>query len=171
MEPAAGGRLVRAREPVFCLLPADASLPPCDARLAELHRLWQAIRPAPGLLPGRQHFDPVATPQLLRWMFLVQVEREGLRFRYRLVGTEHVFALGRDVTGEWLDVAHHAFATSSAHPQFIAVVAGQTAYYQGPPTYFVDKEHIRIERLLLPLARAGRTLDMVLGLTVFSGWR
>jgi hypothetical protein len=164
-----GERILRAREPLFQLWSPDAALPLCDARVAELHQLWQNIRPGPGLLPGRQHFDPLSVPKLLRWMYLVEIEPELLRFRYRLLGTEHVFALGRDVTGEWLDEAHPAFAASPAYPQFLATASGQLAFYRGPPTYYFERDHLEIERLLLPLARDGRKIDMVLGITVFSG--
>lgn len=169
MQHRLGERAGRARNPVFRLLSPDDVLPPYDARIAELHRLWQTIRPAPGLLPGRQHFDPLAVPKLLRWMYLVEIEPAPMRFRYRLLGTEHVFALGRDVTGEWLDEAHPAFASSPAYPQFLATAAGQLAYYCGPPTYYFERDHLLIERLLLPLARDGRKVDMVLGVTVFVG--
>ncbi len=35
------------------------SLPPdADGRLHRLYAYWNAIRPAPDVLPGRQHFDP-----------------------------------------------------------------------------------------------------------------
>ena len=164
-----GERTALARDPVFHLLSPEAALPPCDLRVGELHRLWSGIRPGPDLLPGRQHFDPLSVPKLLRWMYLIEIERQPMRFRYRLLGTEHVFALGRDVTGEWLDVAHEAFAGSPAYPQFLATAAGQIAYYRGPPTYYFEREHLVIERLLLPLARDGATVDMVLGVTVFCG--
>ncbi len=33
--------------------------------IIDIHAYWQSIRPAPELLPGRQHFDPVAIPRLL----------------------------------------------------------------------------------------------------------
>jgi len=144
-------------------LPADS-----DSRVVELHRYWRAIRPAQERLPGRQHFDPVAVPQLLRWLWLVDVTRDPLRFRYRLVGSEHVAALGRDATGEWLDEAHPAFPSSSAHPAFLAAAEGaEIAHYRGPPVYFVRKDFLSIERLILPLARDGVLPNILLGITVF----
>jgi hypothetical protein len=169
MQHRVGERAGRGRDPIFQLLSPEDPLPPCDARLVELHRLWQDIRPGQGVLPGRQHFDPLSVPKLLRWIYLVEIERERPRFRYRLLGTEHVFALGRDVTGEWLDEAHPAFASSPAYPQFLATADGQIAYYRGPPTYYFERDHLAIERMLMPLARDGKTVDMVLGVTVFSG--
>ena len=161
----------RGQYPVFRLLSPDAALPPCDERIAELLRVWRAIRPSADLLPGRQHFDPLAVPKLLRWILLVEVARAPLRFRYRLVGSEHVTAMGRNATGEWLDAAHPAFAVSTAYPQYRAAADGQVAYYRGPPTYVMEKDYIEIERLLTPLARDGKNVDMLLTMTVFAGWR
>jgi len=148
----------------------DAELPlDSDPRVAQLHRYWLAIRPASDRLPGRQHFDPVAIPRLLRWLWLVDIVRDPLRFRYRLVGTEHVMAFGRDTTGEWLDEAHPTFVTSSAYPGFVAAAGGAaTSHYRGRPVYFVRKDFLSIERLILPLARNGWLPDIILGITVFT---
>ena len=150
--------------------PLDAELPPgSDPRVAQLHRYWLGIRPAPDRLAGRQHFDPVAVPQLLRWLWLVDIERDPLRFRYRLVGSEHVAAFGRDATGEWLDETHPSFLDSSAYPAFVAAASGaEISHYRGRPVYFVRKDFLSIERLILPLARNGRQPDILLGITVFA---
>ena len=39
-------------------------------------------------------------------MWMLDVHRDPLRYRYRLCGTEMVRSLGREVTGIWLDEAH-----------------------------------------------------------------
>ena len=152
-----------------CLVfPVDADLPPCDSRVAELHSYWRGISPAPGVLPGRQHFDPLAVPRLLPWLFLIDVARDPLRFKYRLIGTVHVDATGGwNATGLWLDQVHPRFVGSTAFPQFCAVAEGGSfAYYSGLPTYVIKKDYVSIERLLMPLARNGRDVDMLLGITV-----
>lgn len=149
--------------------PHSLTLPPCDGRIAELFDYWLSIAPAPGLLPGRQHFDPVQLPRLLRWIWLVEFEHQPLRFRYRLVGTEHVAALGRDATGQWLDDAHPHFTISSAYQQFVAAAErSEPGYYHGEPVYYLRRDWMTIERLILPLARNGRDTDLLLGLTVFN---
>src|SRR5690348_8213244 len=43
----------------------------CDHRLRELYEYWRSRHPAEGVLPGRQHFDPVDVPKLLPWIWLV----------------------------------------------------------------------------------------------------
>ncbi|HUN49684.1 MAG TPA: PAS domain-containing protein [Candidatus Sulfotelmatobacter sp.] len=151
------------------ILPAGADLPACDHRLVRLHRYWQSIRPAPEALPGRQHFDPAAVRDLLALIWLIDVHRAPLRFKYRLVGTVHVDAEGRNPTGLWLDEAHQRFAASSAYPQFVAAATeGRIAFYRGPPAYVIKKDYIAIERLILPLAADGREVDVLLGITVLN---
>ena len=149
-------------------LALDVGLPPCDERIAELYGYWQSIHPAKGRLPGRQHFDPVDVPQLLPWIWLIEFQRHPLRLKYRLAGTEHVLALGRDPTGYWLDEVHPRFAMSSGYPQFVAAIArAEIGFHKGSAVYYQGRERKRVERLILPLARNGRDVDMLLGLTVF----
>src|SRR5271165_4367368 len=67
---------------------------------------WRSLHPATGL-PGRQHLDPFEIPRrLLSGIWLLDVQREPFRLRYRLAGTAIVRAIGREVTGQWLDDAH-----------------------------------------------------------------
>lgn len=137
-----------------------------DSRLVALKRYWQAIHPPNGL-PGRQHFDPLAVPSLLPWLILVDVARDPLRFRYRLIGTAHVDSLGFNPTGRWFDEAHPNFGETSACREFVAVVErGEPAYYRGPLTFVTTKAYLEIERLTLPLARDGKTIDMLLCIAV-----
>jgi hypothetical protein len=149
-------------------LPAEVGLPPCDERIVELYRYWLGIHPARGLIPGRQHFDPVDVPRLLPWMWLIEFQRHPLRFKYRLVGTEHVQALGRDPTSAWLDEVHPRFTTSSGYRQFVTAVGrGEMGFHRGASVYYKNRAMANIERLILPLARTGYDVDMLLGLTMF----
>jgi hypothetical protein len=59
----------------------------------------------PGRLFGRQHIAPEQMVPMLSRMWLADVHRDPLRFRYRLYGTALVSSLHREVTGQWLDEA------------------------------------------------------------------
>jgi len=145
------------------VLPED-----CDWRIRRLYDYWRSVHPASGGLPGRQHIDPAAFPELLPWLWLVDVERQPLRFRYRLVGTEQVQAMEADLTGRYLDEAHPVFRTSVTYPQYIAAAErGEVGYYRGPPAFHITKKHVAIERVLLPLARDAHQVDILLALTVY----
>jgi hypothetical protein len=151
------------------VLPPEAALPSCDERLQELYSYWISIHPARGVLPGRQHVDPAAIPRLLPWIWLLDFQRAPLRFKYRLVGTEHVKALGRDATGEWLDEAHPHYKSSASPLQLAqAVNKAEVGFLRGPAVNYAKKEWMAIERIVLPLARNGIEVDMLLGMTLFG---
>jgi PAS domain len=140
-----------------------------DARVGQLYEHWLGLRPGPGVLPGRQHLDPVSLPvSLLPFLWLADVERTPLRFRYRLLGTEHVRVLGRDYTGHWIDEAHPNFVRSAAYGQFVAAAArGEVGYRCGNTLIILPKDYRSMERLILPLARDGREVDMLLAISVY----
>jgi hypothetical protein len=149
-------------------MPPEAALPPCDERIVDLYRYWLSIHPARGVLPGRQHLDPVAVPKLLPWLWLIEFERDPLRFRYRLMGTEQVVALGRDGTGKWLDEVHPGFAASSALPQFVAAIErSEVGFHKGAAINARERSWMSVERLVLPMAKNGRDVDLLLGISVF----
>jgi hypothetical protein len=155
--------------PVACTLSPGAELPPCGDKLLALYRYWLAIRPAPDLVPGRQHFDPVAVPQLLSALWMLDVQRAPLRFKYRLLGTDHVAAMDGDMTGRWLDELFPEFTAEPNYSQCVATVEErQVCFYKGRPLYHVRKEYLAMERLMLPLARNGRDVDVLLAITVYD---
>jgi len=154
---------------VAALIVPGADLPPCDKRISELYRYWRSIRPTVERLPGRQHFQPTDIPRLLKWIWLVDVQHAPLRFKYRLVGTAHVDAADSNPTGRWYDEVHPRFHQSTAYPQFVAAVERtQVAFYRGPPVYVIEQQYKTIERLILPMAQDGGTVDMLLGITVLD---
>ncbi len=148
---------------------AEPPLPDdCDARLRRLYDYWRSVHPPSGRLPGRQDVDPAALPDLLPWLWIVDVVRQPLRFRYRLVGTEQVRAMERDFTGRFLDEVHPRFLGSATYPQYVAAAEdAEIGYFRGPPAFHISKDYVAIERLILPLARDGRTVDMLLAITIY----
>lgn len=144
--------------------------------LRQFFGYWLAIRPAQGLLPGRQHFDPLAIPKVMPRLWLLDVVREAgtMRFRYRLVGTKEVETLQREVTGQWLDDVHPRF---KENPAFLKrfhrmVTAGCATYRKGKVNFAHKREHEHVENCVVPLARDGRTVDILAACSVlydFSG--
>ncbi len=140
-------------------------------KIRQLYEYWQHIHPAPETLPGRQHFDPLKIHTLLPNVWLIDVVRPQMRFRYRLVGTRISEALG-DTTGRWLDEVHPDFHTGSpTHRNYLAVAdRGEPSWRRGRPVFMAYSEQCaEIERLLLPLASDGATVDVILALTVLFG--
>ena len=163
---------------------ASLTLPEfADERLLPaLAHHWQSIRPSAGGLPVRQRFEAFGIAKLLPWVWLFEVHRPPFRFRYRRLGSEHAFlyrflgqahavAMGRENTGLWVDEVRPNLRSEAAYDLFVAVAEeGVAGYYnKGPPTYSVEHGYVGIERLILPLARDGCTVDMLLGITVYFG--
>lgn len=141
--------------------------PPLDTadwspRVRAFYDYWLRIHP-PGRLPGRQHFDPCDIPKLLAGIWLIDVQRVPLRLRYRLIGTDIVKALGREMTGEWLDDAHPHI---KHHPSFLTIyhhIVFDAAVYwmRGQPVLKHLEKFSSLENVRVPLATDGRTVDMV----------
>jgi hypothetical protein len=66
-----------------------------------LHRWW--LDRSAGDIPDRADLDPADLKPLLPNLFLVEVEHEPFRIRYRLVGTRAIEVTGYDITGHYLD--------------------------------------------------------------------
>jgi hypothetical protein len=136
---------------------------PWHRRVRRLYAYWRQIHPPGGGLPGRRHLDPVAIPDLLPGIWLLDVTRTPFRLRYRLVGTGIVEAIGREVTGAWLDEAHPDVAQKPRYfDRYRAVVeTGAPSWRKGQPQLWQHRDFDLIENLLLPLAKDGRTVDML----------
>src|SRR5205814_9210014 len=66
---------------------------------------WLSVSP-PGRLPGRQHIAPEEVPVLWSRMWMLDVHRSPLRYRYRLCGPEWVPSPGRGWPGTGLVEPH-----------------------------------------------------------------
>src|SRR5213082_3305988 len=133
---------------------------------------WLSISP-PGRLPGREHVAPEAVPQLWSRMWMLDIYRNPLRYRYRLCGTEMVRSLGREVTGAWLDEAHPQLAENPQSRERFRFVAeiGRATWRRGPPLWMRDPEHRIIETCIAPLAADGASVDKILGFSVMFDTR
>lgn len=150
-----------------CTIEPSTELPDdCDARSRSLQDYWRSIRPTGGL-PG--YVEPLDLTRLWRWLWLVDVQPAPLRFRYRLIGTSHREVLGADPTGRWIDDVFPGFVEMRAHADMVAVAGGAISYCRQSPEFPIARKLLRIERLLLPLARDGAGVDMLLCLSLFTG--
>ena len=122
----------------------------------------RGIRP----MPARHDIDPLEMKPWLSRLMLIEVIDAGRDFRYRLVGTDVVTRIGRDMTGKLI----------SQLPALPEIVGRFLEEYRqvvrsGRPGYAVHdyfsptiKRTIKFERLLLPLGEADGPVGMLLGL-------
>jgi hypothetical protein len=156
--------------------PADAvtleeiAAPPdgCAAKIVDLFDHWRAIHPGGGLLPGRQHFDPLKVPRLLSNLWMADVFRDPWRFRVRLMGTALTDFAERDDTGNWMHDIFDGFENTDAFRCMTACAGnGKPAYRRGSVLSKPERTYVMAERLYLPLAGDGQTPDMLLNMTLY----
>jgi len=149
------------------------TLPPqaTDPRFQAFFDHWRHRAP-PGLLPGRQHIDPLDIPALLPGIVLYDVVGDpaggpddglpALRFRFRVVGTMMCETVGTDPTGRFLDELVLADKQDTVQAAFVSVVRDRVAHYWENPLWSADKSYVRLQRLALPLASDGVTVDKII---------
>ena len=74
--------------------------------LRELYDYWSS-KCRQSRLPARADLNPADIPRLLPYLYIVDVERDPLRFRFRLVGTRVCEWFGHDATGFLVDDPRH----------------------------------------------------------------
>ncbi len=154
------------REPAYPV-PADGD----DARFRWLFDYWHG-RHRDGLLPGRQHVDPVDFPHLLGRIYLVEVIREDgrLRFRFRLWGSRIRGIFGHDHTGRWLEDIAAPGTLADISAALTTCTLEARPFFWRRPMLVHSAEYAATRRLVLPLAGDGTTVDMLLGL-ILEDWR
>ena len=130
-----------------------------------LFAYWRTCAGAKSI-PARGDIDPmIDLGHLVQHLFLVDVERDPLRFRFRLVGTEVAGHVGKDMTGKYLDeLVEYDAQYARVKPDYETTVKLRTATVS--PVRFLTKDgkhHINYERLLLPLSDDGRIVNKILG--------
>lgn len=133
-----------------------------------LYEYWYSISPD-YRLPGRQHFDPAEVLRLLPSILLIDVHREPMSFKYRLVGSKIEEFAGEHLTG--LRFAHRlkGLHLQRAEKNLRSVVnLKQPSWRRGKPLIRWEKNFVELERLLLTLASDGENVDMILAITVHS---
>jgi hypothetical protein len=132
-----------------------------------LYEYWLAIAPA-GRLPGRQHLAPEDIVPLWSRLFMLDVSRDPLRYRYRLCGTEIAGSLGHEVTGRWLDEVHpQLIANPLSRERFrFTAETGCPTWRRGPPLWSRHPDHRTLETCIVPLAADGHSVDQMVGVAV-----
>lgn len=134
----------------------------------ELYRYWLARKPPNGL-PRRRDFDPVDVPHLLPRLALIAAEPEGagVRYRYRLAGTEIVSRAGRDPTGKSFEELYRDDYLASANALYDSLrESGRPHLSQRVFPIGDGPGFLRYDRLVLPFATDRITPDLFLLLIV-----
>lgn len=135
--------------------------------LVALYRYWEGKRGG-RVMPARRDLDPSEIVKLLPHVYMIDVLRDPLRFRYRLIGTAICAFLGRDYTGRAVDKATYGEGEilSRLLQLFTAAVEARAPVaYKGNIWYVSGREWRQVEALLMPLSHDGVNVDII-----FSGY-
>jgi hypothetical protein len=128
--------------------------------LRRMHDYWLS-KSQPGQLPGRRDIDPLDFPWALGLVCLLDVERDPIRFRYRLDGTIIADRHGEDFTGRTTDEVRPGFYADMLHKHFCEVLQSRQ-----PSLYRIvirqDGQTKTYLRLALPLADDGASVSKIL---------
>lgn len=137
-------------------------------KLQRVFDYWLTISP-PGILPGRQHFDPIRLGTVLPHIWVLDVVHEagGPRFRYRLAGTKEVETLRREVTGQWFDDVHRLSRAHPIYARFAYMMEHRVpTYRKGTVGLTHEKDHRIVENCMLPLAADGISVDLIVACSI-----
>ncbi len=156
-----------AMSSLWQLAPFDTSA--WHPRLSSLWQCWESLPRHAGVLPSRTDFDPLMVPQSLSSLWLMDVEREPFRLRYRLAGTNVVRALGGEPTGRYVDeVRPTTWRSPGVYDRlWQAVEEGVASYGSMAPRMNIEAPWTRIESLVLPFASDHTHVDLLMGASVF----
>jgi len=130
---------------------------------------WRSKAPREGVLPGRQHIDPIEIPRLLQYVWLLDVVDDPRRFRVRLVGTALVQTGTPARTGDFMaDFMPPDKRQASLADLERVVQSREPWWFRGPVILRHNTFVQEVERIVLPLAADGRRVDMLLCLSVIQ---
>jgi hypothetical protein len=141
--------------------------------LQEFLDYWLSKHGPSGQLPSRAQIDPSEIPNLLTGIALYDVERVptkvGYRFKYRLLGTRHSVVNQADFSGRYIEEVHYPDEAVPIIGVFSLVVERRLPHYaRGERVARRDpNSRISYERIIVPLANDGVTVNMLLGHYIF----
>lgn len=136
-------------------------------RLRQAYAYWDGKRRGRPM-PSRRDIDPVEIPSLLSRLMLVDVLRDPLDFRFRLLGTEIVARSHRNYTGLRLSELPGKGPGSVVWNNCEQVVLYRAPFSRTPPYVGPDRYTTTVENLMLPLSEDGETVTMIFQVLEFG---
>lgn len=137
-----------------------------DTKLQRLYAYWQELH-GDGCIPSRRDIDPVDIPDLLANIFLLDVVGDAEDFVFRLAGTLVEDAFSMSLRGKSIAEIQRRAGTEIPVAHHIEVARGGGPRYREGEMRVAGREHWKIQRLLLPLASDGQTIDVLIGGAIF----
>lgn len=133
-----------------------------------LLNFWYAAKPEGGL-PSRESFEPSTFRAMLPRIAVIEPcpapdDQPATRsFRYRLAGTEIVERAGRDPTGKTFHELYRGAYLTTAIQTYADILASRAPHFSQRVYPIGDgTNELRYDRLILPFAKDGQTIDSFL---------
>jgi hypothetical protein len=136
--------------------------------IQRIHAYWVS-KLAGRMMPRREDIVPEELGVLLPWVMLVEVAGDPVRFRLRLVGTGVVREYGKEVTGRYMDELDLGNRRDTVLDDYRRAVRERRPIAGSYDYQKTDRRWITYERILLPLANDGATVNMLLCGMVMRG--
>ncbi|WP_299374115.1 PAS domain-containing protein [uncultured Kiloniella sp.] len=129
--------------------------------IKKLYDYWLSKAP-PSMLPARHDIDPAEMAEFLPHLILLDVQANPLDFRYRLIGTHISAYLKEDLTSRWMSTLDHQKPPSRIWDNCKKAVETRGPVFPYTPYIGPKQDIVEMEDLILPLARDGINVDMLL---------
>lgn len=131
---------------------------------------WMRKCTADGHLPTRQDIDRIELAELLPYMWMLDVQRNPWRFRYRMAGSDFATLVGRTIGNDWYDELR-PMAWGTNRTRLITTARdGMATWRRGAMPVEDDSFEFSgwrdVESLMLPVAGDGISVDTVLGISL-----
>lgn len=136
---------------------------PLRRELEAIRDRWRKLY-RDGRLPSRADFPPESLTPWMGHIQIIELVREGsaIRYRARLVGTRIVYYEGRDNTGLFLDAMIPPDRRAEILQPYRASLETREPVYSSFYSCSEAAISSKLERLILPLANDGATIDQFL---------
>ena len=141
--------------------------PPAAGLLQRGLEYWQRKRGA-RRMPARRDIDPLEIADLLPNIVLVDVERDPLDFRYRLIGTSITAHLARDYTGTCFSSLPHQQPGSRVWETGVRIIAEKEPIFSDIPYVGPDRWVRGYGDLYMPLSENDDDVNMIFGVVQFE---
>jgi hypothetical protein len=155
--------------PFFVRVPDDD---PLDFAAPPIRRFWEYVAGCRGAggLPDRGRFDPMGIPRLLPYLWILEVEGDGTRLRYRLAGSAMVDALDFDPTGQTIEDIVRVKASGNSGQTLVrywtSVREGVATWRRGPARHWRNSDWIDVESLCVPFTVGTGHVAQLIGISL-----
>ena len=129
--------------------------------LVDLLALWRS-KMRDGKIPSRSDFQAEEFMQFGGRIVLIDVERQPLRFKYRLIGSHITNVLDRDSTGKYLDEIYDSDFYTKAVETYKRNIDEKIPFRAHGEMVHAFKPYLSFEAVDIPLSSDGESVDMIL---------